>query len=220
LKRLLRYLRGTKDYRLVLGRSEHEQKCDYEKEPSDNVQTSENKENERDNNIRQSRHILSSKFNTPILTGYSDASWGNDYDTRRSYSGYIFYLDDSPISWSAKKQSSVALSTMESEYVALMQACKEAIWLQTLLKELGFEQKLPTTLFEDNQSAVALANNPVFHARSKHIDIQFHYVREKVASKEIALRYVATDDMNADIFTKPLPGPRHAELVKKLKLRR
>ena len=190
LKRLLRYLRGTSNYELTLGRQ--------------------SQDNHERNDVR-----------LPLeLTGYSDASWGNDHDTRRSYSGYVFLLGDSPISWSSKRQSTVALSTTEAEYIALTQACKEAMWLRQLLSELSFDQSMTaTTIYEDNQSTIALAKNPVYHARSKHIDIQHHYIREKVQSQEITLEYITTDDMIADIFTKPLPGPRHGDLAKRLSLK-
>src|SRR5665213_2460535 len=141
---------------------------------------------------------------SPTLIGYSDANWGNDVSTRRSTTGYIFFLSGGAISWSSKRQATVALSSTEAEYMALTQATKEAIWLRSLLAELNYTQERPTTLFEDNQSAIALARNPVHHARSKHIDIQHHFVREKIESKEIEISYMATDEMITDALTKPL----------------
>ena len=101
--------------------------------------------------------------------------------------GYIFYLSEGAISWSSKRQATVALSSTEAEYMALTQATKKAIWLRSLLAELNYTQECSTTLFEDNQSAIALAKNPVHHTRSKHIDIQHHFVREKIESKEIEI---------------------------------
>jgi len=97
--------------------------------------------------------------------------------------------------------------------MALTQATKEAIWLRRLLVELGFKQTAATTIFEDNQSCIALAKNPVHHARTKHIDIQHHFVREKVESGDVKLIYMSTGDMVADTLTKPLPGPKFGKFV-------
>ena len=110
------------------------------------------------------------------LTGYSDADWGGDQDDRHSTSGNLFILSRGPISWLSKKQSVTALSTSEAEYVALSVATQEAVWLRRLLSEMRMCSKEPTVLKEDNQGAVAIAKNPVFHSRTKHIDIRYHYV--------------------------------------------
>src|SRR5271163_3702934 len=118
--------------------------------------------------------------------------------------GYIFYLSGGAISWSSKRQATVALSSTEAEYMALSQATREAIWLRTLLAELNYTQEHATTLFEDNQSAIALTKNPIHHARSKHIDIQHHFIREKIKSNKIEVSYMPTDDMIADALTKLL----------------
>jgi len=107
----------------------------------------------------------------------------------------------------------VALSSTEAEYMALTHATKETVWLRALLGELGFHQGDPSTIFEDNQSCIALARNPVHHARTKHIDIRHHYIREKLESGEVTLRYVNTKEMVADAFTKPLPKPQFEFLV-------
>ena len=154
----------------------------------------------------------------PMLIGYSDANWGNDVNTRRSTTGYIFYLSGGAISWSSKRQATVALSSTEAEYMELTQATKEAIWLRGLLAELNYTQERATTLFEDNQSAIALAKNPVHHARSKHIDIQHHFICEKIESNEIEISYKSTDDMIADALTKPLARPRFAKLIDEMGL--
>lgn len=153
------------------------------------------------------------------LYGFSDANWGNDLDTRRSTSGYIFFISEGPISWASKRQSTVALSSTEAEYMALTQAAKEAIWLRRLLAELGFRTQEPTIIHEDNQSAIALAKNPVYHARSKHIDIQHHFIRDKVESGEVDLSYTPTENMIADVLTKPLPKTRFRDLVISMGLR-
>ena len=102
--------------------------------------------------------------------------------------------------------------------MALTQAMKEAIWLRSLLDELNYTQLCATTLFEDNQSAIALAKNPIHHARSKHIDIQYHFIREKIESKEIEISYISTDEMIADALTKPLACPKFAKSIKEMGL--
>ena len=109
------------------------------------------------------------------LKGYSDADWGAGED-RKSISGYIFILAGGAVSWSSKKQSTIALSSMEVEYIALVQAVKESIWIQRLLSDLGRKAEDQDLIREDNQGAIALAHNPEYHARTKHIDIQYHFI--------------------------------------------
>jgi hypothetical protein len=137
------------------------------------------------------------------LVGYVDADWGGAED-RKSTTGYLFLLNNAPISWTSKKQQTVALSSTEAEYIALAQATKEAIWLRKLLKDLGQEQINPTIIYEDNKSAIALASNSSHHQRTKHIDVQYHFIREKIQSKEIAILHAATGDQLADAMTKGL----------------
>lgn len=138
------------------------------------------------------------------LVGYSDSDWGGDVDDRKSTSGFVFYMGDTAFTWSSKKQPIVTLSTCEAEYVAATSCVCHAIWLRKVLNELKFSQKEATEIHVDNKSAIALARNPVFHDRSKHIDTRYHYIRECVANKEVQLKYVKTFDQVADIFTKPL----------------
>ena len=123
---------------------------------------------------------------------FSDADWSGDLDDRKSTSGYVFMMSGAAISWNSKKQSCVALSTAEAEYVALSQASQESIWLQRLLMEMGQEISNATTINEDNQSAMAMAmaKNPQFHGRAKHIDMKYHYVRELVKSNKIELKNI------------------------------
>ena len=113
--------------------------------------------------------------------GYSDSNWGGSQD-RRSTSGYVFLMNTGAISWASKKQSVVALSSTEAEYMALTQAIKEVLWLRTLLVELGapWHAKEISTISCDNQGAIALSRNPGFHARSKYIDIRYHFIRDHV----------------------------------------
>jgi len=104
----------------------------------------------------------------------------------------------------SKKQPIVTLSTCEAEYVAATSCVCHVIWLRNLLKELNLPQEEPTKIFVDNRSTIALAKNPVFHDRSKHIDTRYHYIRECVTKMDVQLEYVKTNDQVADIFTKPL----------------
>ncbi|KAG6407407.1 hypothetical protein SASPL_130398 [Salvia splendens] len=148
--------------------------------------------------------IFYSHTNDYKLVGYSDSDWAGDNDDRKSTSGYVFYMGDTAFTWMSKKQPIVTLSTCEAEYVAATFSVCHAVWLRSLLAELGWSQKKPTTICVDNKSAIALSKNPVFHNRSKHIDTRFHHIRECVANKEIQVEYVKSQDQVADIFTKPL----------------
>jgi len=141
-------------------------------------------------------------------TGYTDADWATG-DDRKSIGGYTFVVNGAAISWNSKKQSTVALSSTEAEYMALTQAVKESIWLQAILKELAAIRHLEEMrkIRVDNQGAIALAKNAEFHARTKHIDIQYHFVRQHVENHIISLHYCPTSNMTADIFTKPLAHP-------------
>ncbi|KZO91857.1 hypothetical protein CALVIDRAFT_467694, partial [Calocera viscosa TUFC12733] len=143
------------------------------------------------------------------LVGWSDADWAGDHEDRKSTSGYIFMLDGMPISWSARKQKTVALSTTEAEYIALTYWWDEALWLRTLLSDLGIQLNGPTTLYVDNQSALSLIRNPVLHSRTKHIDIRHHFIRNAMDASDIELIYCPTDQMVADILTKPLTMDKH-----------
>ena len=138
------------------------------------------------------------------IVGYSDADWAGDIQDRRSTSGNVFLLGGGAITWSSRKQTSVALLTVEAEYLALSVATQEAIWLRHLQEELGVTNTGPTLIFEDNQGAISMAKNPVFHKRTKHVQIRYHFVREAVEQGTITLEYCRTDDMLADSFTKAL----------------
>lgn len=142
---------------------------------------------------------------TNKLIGYSDADHAGDIETRRSTSGYIFKLNDGIISWSSERQKSVSISTMEAEYIAASEASKELIWIRRLLCEILANELDVPIFYMDNQSAIRLIKNPEFHKRSKHIDIRYHFIREKFEEAEFVLEYVSSDNMIADIFTKSLP---------------
>ena len=143
--------------------------------------------------------------NNPIsLLGFTDSDWANCLDTRRSVGGHAYTLGSGVISWQVRKQKTVAASSCEAEYVAAFEACKEAIWLRTLLSAVGHSSKTPTTILCDNNAAINLSEDPLLHDRVKHIDIKHHFLRERVQSNEITLSYINTYDNIADIFTKAL----------------
>eukprot|EP00253_Pinus_taeda_P002005 PITA_02005 len=138
------------------------------------------------------------------LAGFADLDWERNVDDRRSITGYAFSLGSTVITWSSKKQNTISLSSAEAEYQAMCAATCQAVWLRRLLQDVREELTVTTTIRCDNQSSIKLANNPMFHKNTKHIDTQFHFVSEKVQSKEIHLEYCNTCDNVVDIFTKPL----------------
>ena len=152
------------------------------------------------------------------LCGYSDADWAGDSSDRKSTSGYVFMMSGSAVSWRSKKQSCVALSTAEAEYMALSSATQEGMWMRQLFASLVNEYKLsePTTIYEDNQSTICMAKNNQSHGRSKHIDIKYHFVREQVEQQSIKLIYCKSEEMTADILTKGLLNYQFKKLRSKL----
>ncbi|KAF8783882.1 hypothetical protein HU200_000329 [Digitaria exilis] len=150
------------------------------------------------------------------LLGYSDSDMAGDVDGRRSTTGVIFFLGASPVTWLSHKQKVVALSTCEAEYIAASTACCQGVWLGRVLLELTEENAPAPVLRVDNQSAIALAKNPVLHGRSKHIDIKYHYIRVCIERGQIKVEYVETARQLGDILTKPLGRTRPAELRTKI----
>lgn len=148
--------------------------------------------------------LLYSWTNDFTLVGYSNSDWGRDLDERKSTLGFAFYLGNVAFTWSSKKQAIVTLSTCEVEYVAANATVCHAIWLRNLLKYLGFPQENSTEIFVDNRSTIALAKNPVYHERSKHIDTRYHFIWEHVKQKEVELVPCKSYDQIVDIFIKPL----------------
>ncbi|KAI0520008.1 hypothetical protein KFK09_007473 [Dendrobium nobile] len=151
-----------------------------------------------------------------VLHSFSDADWAGDSDSRKSTSRYCSFLGNSLISWTVKKQSTVARSSTESEYRALAALTADIIWLRRLLEDFVIPQQQPTTMYCDNTSAIALANNPVFHARTKHIEIDQKFIRDHILQNHIQLLPLSTIDQTADIFTKALSTPRFVQLRNKL----
>lgn len=190
VKRIMRYLAGTKDMKLTYQGTKYS--------PS------------------QATNTTMSSYE-PHIEVFVDADWGGNLDTRRSTTGYLVKLDGNTISWSVKRQPTVAASTCEAEYMALANATSEVLWLRQLLGEITNKQAdsfPPSTLRTDNEAARQLTHNDQFHNKSKHIDIKYHFIRERLQAKVIQVTRVPTQDQQADIFTKALDKPTFSRLSK------
>ncbi|KAH9658913.1 hypothetical protein KPL70_023664 [Citrus sinensis] len=152
------------------------------------------------------------------LVAYSDADWGSDPDDRRSTSGYCIYLGDNLVSWSSKKQSVVSKSSAESEYRAMALACTEITWICSVLKEINVKLSCTPLLLSNSTSAAAIATNPILHSKTKHIEIDIHFVRDMVEKKEVEVAFVSTNDQIANVLTKPLTYPKFSFFRNKLKV--
>lgn len=187
-KRMMRYLKGTRDLGIK-----------YTGNKDNTLEITVVADNgHQDNPVKVSLH--------------ADSSWGDDPATRRSTTGYLVMVAGAAVNWSSKLQQTVALSTSEAEYMAACAAAQEAIFQRQLLEDMGFPQKGPTVIYEDNTGAIAMSENPVSHNRTKHIDIKYHFVRERVELGEIKLVHVATENQLADLLTKPLAKVKHESL--------
>lgn len=153
---------------------------------------------------------------TSELCAYCDADWGSNVIDRKSFSGYVFMFHGGPISWSTKKQRTVALSTAEAEYMALSSTCQETLWLTQLRDEITGNKKRVIVIHCDNKSAIDLSNNAIYSARTKHIDIRHHFVRELVRDETIKLEHIETGRMIADNFTKAVTIEKHEYCTKEL----
>ena len=138
------------------------------------------------------------------LVAYSDANWAGCPDTCRSTTGWCMFLGDALISWRCKKQDRVSKSSTEAEYRAMSTACTKIIWLCGLLEELGFPQTTSTPLHANNTSAIQIATDPVFHERTKHIEVDCHSIRDTLESRVISLPHISSNLQVADVFTKAL----------------
>jgi histone deacetylase 1/2 len=145
----------------------------------------------------------------PHLHGYSDASYANDLDDRKSTTGYVFFFGNGPISWQSRKQPTVAQSTMEAEYIALSEASKEAMFLRQLLLDINIPQNEPTIISTDSQDALSHVKNNINHQPTKHIDVKHHYIREIYTAHQVNFQFVPAEIQIADILTKPLKAHKH-----------
>lgn len=153
------------------------------------------------------------------ISGFSDADYNGNPDDRTSTSAYLFYCGQTPISWSSHKQSSSSRSSSESKYHALAKCTCEAVWLRRLAGELGFLDNQPTTLWCDNQSAIKLTRNPVFHDKTKHFETDWHFARQKIDDKTVSVQFIPTLDQPADILTKALGRNKFTTCKSKLNLK-
>ncbi|RDB17165.1 Retrovirus-related Pol polyprotein from transposon TNT 1-94 [Hypsizygus marmoreus] len=150
--------------------------------------------------------------------GYVDADYGGDTDTRRSCSGHVFIQAGGPTAWGAQYQQTVALSTTEAEYMSVTRSCKQILWMYSAMDEVGFPQRKPAVLLNDNAGAISLSKNTKHNSRVKHIDIRHHYIRERVEDGDVAVRYVPSAENLADLFTKPLGRIAHRKFCAALRL--
>jgi hypothetical protein len=152
------------------------------------------------------------------LLGYADADWAGCVDTRRSTSGYCFFIGTSLISWRAKKQHTVARSSSEAKHRSLASAVCELQWLLYLLHDLNATCSRPPVLYCDSQSAIHISSNPVFHERTKHLEIDCHLIREKLQKGVLKLLPISTNEQLADFLTKALSSPKFGYFISKLNM--
>ena len=155
------------------------------------------------------------EINNTDLNFFCDADWGNGSD-RKSISGYVTTIAGGAIAWSSKKQQTVALSTAEAEYIAATHITKQVLWHRSLYTELKFSLPTTSTIFTDNQAAIAISHHPEFHACMKHINIAYHFLCDLILAGIINTVYVNTHDNLADIFTKGLTWITHQDLTHRI----
>ena len=151
-----------------------------------------------------------------VLTAFTDSDWAGNPVDRRSTTGFLVFLGNNLITWSSKKQPTVSRSSTEAEYRSLAIGAAELAWIRMLLCDFGVILPSLPVIWCDNTSAIALASNPVFHARTKHVEVDYHFVRERVVRGDLRVLFISTNDQLADLLTKALPAPRFLELSSKL----
>jgi hypothetical protein len=162
--------------------------------------------------------IYSKDGNINYISSYCDADYAGDLTSAKSTSSYIFYIAKGPITWKSKLQSIIAQSTTEAEYIAINIAAKEAVYIKALLEELGLYKQNKLPLYIDNNGALLLANNPVFHERTKHIAVKYYYIRDLINKGILDLIYILTKEQKADGFTKALNKIKFREFIRILGL--
>ena len=162
--------------------------------------------------------IYTKDGNNNYISGYCDADYAGDIASAKSTSGYVFYIANGPITWKSKLQTIIAQSTTEAEYIAINIAAKEAVYIKSLLKELGLYKQNKLPLYTDNNRALLLANNPIFHERTKHIAVKYYYIRDLINKGIINLIYISSKEQKADGFTKALDKVKFREFIRILGL--
>ena len=146
------------------------------------------------------------------LNVFCDADWAGDAEKRKSTSGFVAMIANGAVAWKSVRQECTALSSVEAEYVAAATAAREVVWLRRFLNELGYQQA-PTIMRIDNEGARELATNAMISARTKHIELRYHYIRECINNNDIELIHCSSRENTADIFTKALPEPRFTQCI-------
>jgi hypothetical protein len=150
------------------------------------------------------------------LTAYSDAYWANCVDERKSTSGGAFFLGDSLVAWISKKKGSISLSTTKVEYIVVSTCCTQVLWMIQTLSDLEVKYATPIPIHCDNTSAISVSKNPIFHSKTKHIPIKYHFLIEQVTNQVVQVQYIPTIKQIVDIFTKPLAKTPFEYLRQKL----